>query len=235
MLVLNEVHTYYGHVHALKGISLKVERGEFVALIGSNGAGKTTTLRTILGLCRAERGDVIFKESSIRNLPPERIAKLGIGYSPEGRRIFPLLTVIENLEVGAYTCKERSTVKKKMGEMYELFPQLASRGKQLGGSLSGGEQQMLAIGRALMSSPEILFLDEPSLGLAPLSVAHLFEKITELNGQGMTILLIEQNAQIALRVSNRGYVIETGSNVLTDNSGSLLLNEQVKKAYLGIT
>ena len=235
MLALNEVHTYYGHVHALKGISLKVERGEFVALIGSNGAGKTTTLRTILGLCRAERGDVIFKKSSIRNLPPERIAKLGIGYSPEGRRIFPLLTVIENLEVGAYTCKERSKMKKKMGEMFELFPQLASRGKQLGGSLSGGEQQMLAIGRALMASPEILLLDEPSLGLAPLSVAHLFEKITELNGQGMTILLIEQNAQIALGVSNRGYVIETGSNVLTDDSASLLLNEQVKKAYLGIT
>jgi branched-chain amino acid transport system ATP-binding protein len=235
MLVLNEVHTYYGHVHALKGISLKVGEGEFVALIGSNGAGKTTTLRTILGLCRAERGDVVFKESSIRNLPPERIAKLGIGYSPEGRRIFPLLTVRENLEAGAYTCKERSMVKKKIGEMFELFPQLASRGKQLGGSLSGGEQQMLAIGRALMASPEILLLDEPSLGLAPLSVAHLFEKITELNGQGMTILLIEQNAQIALRVSNRGYVIETGSNVLTDDSASLLLNEQVKKAYLGIT
>ena len=235
MLVLNEVHTYYGHVHALKGISLKVDRGEFVALIGSNGAGKTTTLRTILGLCRAERGDVIFKGASIRNFPPERVAKLGIGYSPEGRRIFPLLTVTENLEVGAYTRKDRAGVKQKVGEMYELFPQLASRGKQLGGSLSGGEQQMLAIGRALMASPEILLLDEPSLGLAPLSVAHLFAKITELNGQGMTILLIEQNARIALGVSNRGYVIETGSNVLTDDSGSLLLNEQVKKAYLGIT
>lgn len=235
MLVLNEVHTYYGHVHALKGICLRVEQGELVALIGSNGAGKTTTLRTILGLSPAKKGEVIFKTSSIKHLPPERIVKLGISYSPEGRRIFPLLTVRENLEVGAYTRKERSTVKKKIGEMFTLFPQLASRGKQLGGSLSGGEQQMLALGRALMASPEILLLDEPSLGLAPLIVVYLFERIRELNGQGMTILLIEQNAQIALSVSQRGYVIENGSNVLTDASGSLLLNEQVKKSYLGIT
>jgi branched-chain amino acid transport system ATP-binding protein len=236
MLVLSEVHTYYGRVHALKGISLKVDEGEIVALIGPNGAGKTTTIKTILGLCRSERGDVIFKQMSIRNLPPERIVRFGIAYVPEGRRIFPLLTVTENLEVGGYSCNEKSTiVKKKIGEIFELFPQLASRGNQLGGSLSGGEQQMLAIGRALMASPQILLLDEPSLGLAPLLVGHVFEKIIDLNAKGMTILLIEQNAHIALNVSNRAYVVENGSVVLTDDSSSLLLNEQVKKSYLGVT
>jgi branched-chain amino acid transport system ATP-binding protein len=236
MLVLSEVHTYYGRVHALKGISLKVDEGEIVALIGPNGAGKTTTIKTILGLCRSERGDVIFKQMSIRNLPPERIVRFGIAYVPEGRRIFPLLTVTENLEVGGYSCNEKSTiVKKKIREIFELFPQLASRGNQLGGSLSGGEQQMLAIGRALMASPQILLLDEPSLGLAPLLVGHVFEKIIDLNAKGMTILLIEQNAHIALNVSNRAYVVENGSVVLTDDSSSLLLNEQVKKSYLGVT
>ena len=236
MLVLDELHTYYGRVHALKGISLKVDEGEIVALIGPNGAGKTTTIKTILGLCRAERGDVIFKQMSIRNLPPERIVRFGIAYVPEGRRIFPLLTVTENLEVGAYSRNEKSTiVKEKIGEIFELFPQLASRGNQLGGFLSGGEQQMLAIGRALMAIPQILLLDEPSLGLAPLLVEHLFEKIIDLNAKGMTILLIEQNAHIALNVSNRAYVVENGSVVLTDDSSSLLLNEQVKKSYLGVT
>lgn len=235
MLVLNEVHTYYGRVHALKGISLKIDEGEIVALIGSNGAGKTTTVKTILGLCRAERGDVIFKTFSIKNLPPERVVRLGIAYVPEGRRIFSLLTVKENLEIGAYSCKGRLIIKKRIEEIFGLFPQLASRGSQLGGSLSGGEQQMLAIGRALMASPQILLLDEPSLGLAPLLVEHVFEKIIDLNAKGMTILLIEQNAQMALNVSNRSYVFENGNIVLWDNSSRLLVNEQVRKFYLGVT
>jgi branched-chain amino acid transport system ATP-binding protein len=233
VLALDGVDTFYGKIHALKGVSLDVEAGEIVTLIGSNGAGKTTTLNTISGLLKPRNGEVRFQDRQISQLPPHEVAALGVAHVPEGRKIFPLLTVKENLEMGAFRCKDRARIKHNMARVFELFPRLEERRRQQGGTLSGGEQQMLAIGRAMMSEPEILILDEPSMGLAPLLVDHIFRVIAELNEQKMTILLVEQNAHKALNIADRGYVIQTGSVVLTGMGQQLLANPMVREAYLG--
>ncbi len=235
LLELNNVHTYYGHIHALKGLSIKVNEGEIVTLIGSNGAGKSTTLRTISGLLRPRHGDITLEGKRINQVPPHDILKMGISQSPEGRRIFPRLTVLENLELGAYGRSGQNTeFRDDLERIFELFPRLRERVGQKGGTLSGGEQQMLAIGRALMSHPRVLLLDEPSMGLAPVLVEQIFEIIKEINEQGMTVLLVEQNALLALAIAHRGYVIQTGKIVLEDEAKALSENETVKKAYLGI-
>jgi branched-chain amino acid transport system ATP-binding protein len=235
LLELNNVHTYYGHIHALKGLSIKVNEGEIVTLIGSNGAGKSTTLRTISGLLRPRHGEITLEGKRINQVPPHDILKMGISQSPEGRRIFPRLTVLENLELGAYGRSGQSTeFRDDLERIFELFPRLRERVGQKGGTLSGGEQQMLAIGRALMSHPRVLLLDEPSMGLAPVLVEQIFEIIKEINEQGMTVLLVEQNALLALAIAHRGYVIQTGKIVLEDEAKALSENETVKKAYLGI-
>jgi branched-chain amino acid transport system ATP-binding protein len=235
LLELNNVHTYYGHIHALKGLSIKVNEGEIVTLIGSNGAGKSTTLRTISGLLRPRHGEITLEGKRINQVPPHDILKLGISQSPEGRRIFPRLTVLENLELGAYGRSGKNTeFRDDLERIFELFPRLRERVGQKGGTLSGGEQQMLAIGRALMSHPRVLLLDEPSMGLAPVLVEQIFEIIKEINEQGMTVLLVEQNALLALAIAHRGYVIQTGKIVLEDEAKALSENETVKKAYLGI-
>ncbi len=234
VLEVANVHTYYGHVHALKGISLQVDPGEIVALIGANGAGKTTTLRTISGLIRPREGDVRILGQSIRGVPAHRIVYMGVSHSPEGRKIFSTLSVDENLNMGAYTlggAKER--IEEHRERVFKLFPRLAERRKQLAGTLSGGEQQMLAIGRALMADPKILLLDEPSLGLAPLLVRAIFDTVCEINQSGTTILLVEQNARAALRLADKGYVLETGSIVLSGPAKDLLDDERVRKSYLG--
>jgi len=233
ILELNDVHTYYGSIHALKGITCAVPQGSIACLIGANGAGKTTTLMTVSGVRQARRGQILFDRQPIHSLRPEKIASLGVAQSPEGRQIFPRMSVMENLEMGAYLRKDKDGVKKDLERVFTLFPILSDRVHQLGGTLSGGEQQMLSIGRALMQNPTLLLLDEPSLGLAPRLVETIFETILQINDSGTTIFLVEQNAHMALSISDIGYVMETGRIVLTDKAADLLENEQVKKAYLG--
>ena len=232
-LRLNDVHTYYGNIHALKGVSLEIEQGNVVCLIGANGAGKSTTLMTICGVEPAAEGEVYFQGEAIQQLPPAKISAMGISQVPEGRQIFPMMTTLENLDMGAYLRNDRDGIAKDFDWVYSLFPILKERKTQLGGTLSGGEQQMLAIARALMSRPTVLLLDEPSLGLAPLLVERIFETVEQINQSGTTIFLVEQNAQMALSISDRGYVMETGRIVLTDSADALMNNEQIKKAYLG--
>ena len=233
LLELDNVKTYYGNIRALKGISIEVNEGEIVCLIGGNGAGKSTTLMTISGVLTPVDGDILYQGQSIVSVRPDNIVQMGICQVPEGRMIFPLLTVMENLDLGAYLRKDKAGIKEDFEKVFELFPVLRERSNQAGGTLSGGEQQMLGIGRALMAHPKLLLLDEPSLGLAPILVDTIFEIIREINKQGTTILLVEQNAQLALQFSHRGYVIETGEIALADTSTELLNNDQVKKAYLG--
>jgi branched-chain amino acid transport system ATP-binding protein len=233
LLRLDNVKTYYGNIRALKGISLEVDEGEIVCLIGANGAGKSTTLMTISGVLVPIEGDVFYRDRSIAGVRADNIVQMGVCQVPEGRMIFPLLSVIENLDMGAYLRRDKDGIKKDVEYVFELFPVLKERQKQHGGTLSGGEQQMLAIGRALMSRPELLLLDEPSLGLAPIVVDAIFETVRQINQEGTTILLVEQNAQIALQLSSRGYVLETGEIALADTSAELLANERVRKAYLG--
>jgi len=233
MLSLNGVVTYYGNIQALRGISLEVKEGEMVALIGSNGAGKTTTLRTISGLLPTHSGEIHFQGEPIHSIPPFEIIKRGIAHCPEGRRVWPDMTVFENLRMGAYLRKDPLGMKNDLEKMYVLFPILEDRRNQLAGSLSGGEQQMLAIARALMSKPKLLLLDEPSLGLAPIVVERVAETITSLNQAGTTILLVEQNAKLALMISSRAYVLQVGRIILFGYSKDLAVNEEVQKAYLG--
>lgn len=233
LLELSNVHTYYGHIHALKGVNLTVEQGEIVTLIGSNGAGKSTSLRTVSGLVRPREGQVRLEGRDITGMPAHEVAALGVGHVPEGRRIFPLLTVRENLEIGAWNVSSKTMIDERMEQVFVLFPRLKERGGQKGGTLSGGEQQMLAIGRALMSAPRVLLLDEPSMGLAPVLVEGIFEIIKRINAEGTTILLVEQNALMALEVARRGYVLQTGAIALSDNAKSLMNNEMVRKVYLG--
>jgi branched-chain amino acid transport system ATP-binding protein len=232
MLALDDVHTYYGHIHALRGISIAVDQGEIVTLIGSNGAGKTTTLKTISGILHPRQGTVTFEGRDISKTPAHQLVRAGIGQSPEGRRIFSRMSVIENLQMGAFT-RDLKTIGPDIDRVFTLFPRLKERIGQLGGTLSGGEQQMLAIGRALMSEPRVLLLDEPSLGLAPILVQQVFQTIREINKQGTTILLVEQNALQALSIANRGYVLQTGEVRLTGPANELIKNEMVRKAYLG--
>ena len=235
LLELDNVHSYYGHIHALQGISLRVEEGEIVTLIGANGAGKSTTLRTISGLIRPRHGRVLLKEREITNLAPHEIVAAGVGHVPEGRGIFPRLTVRENLEMGAYTLNDRVELSRRMEYVFALFPRLQERISQKGGTLSGGEQQMLATARGLMLKPRILLMDEPSMGLAPVLVEAIFDVIRELNKkEGTTILLVEQNALMALSVAHRGYVLQTGRIVITDTAQNLKKNEMVRAAYLGV-
>jgi branched-chain amino acid transport system ATP-binding protein len=233
MLELRDIHTYYGNIRALKGVSLSVERGQIVTLIGANGAGKTTTLKTVIGLAPPLRGTVIFNGQRIDTLPTDRIVRLGIAQSPEGRRIFPRMTVMENLELGAFVRADRENVAQDLERVFTLFPRLKERLTQKGGTLSGGEQQMLAMGRALMARPTVLLLDEPSMGLSPILVETIFQVIRDINQQGTTILLVEQNARMALRVAHRGYVIQTGRIVLEDTGANLLKSDLVRKTYLG--
>jgi branched-chain amino acid transport system ATP-binding protein len=232
MLVVDDVHTYYGQIHALQGVTLEVAKGEVVTLIGANGAGKTTTLKTISGLLHARLGSVKFEGEDITKVPPHKLVERGIGHAPEGRRIFSRLTVLENLQMGAFS-RSKANIAPDIERVFALFPRLKERERQLGGTLSGGEQQMLAIGRALMSEPRMLLLDEPSLGLAPILVAQVFETIKEINSQGTTVLLVEQNALQALSIAHRGYVLQTGEVVLSGTADSLRQNETVRKAYLG--
>jgi len=233
LLELQDIHAYYGNIRALKGVSLSVGRGEIVTLIGSNGAGKTTTLRTVLGTVRPLRGTVSFGGRRIDRVPTHRIARLGIAQSPEGRRIFAPMTVLENLELGAFARDDREAIPADLERVLALFPRLRDRLQQKGGTLSGGEQQMLAMGRALMARPDMLLLDEPSMGLSPILVETIFGIIRDINRLGTTILLVEQNARMALRVAHRGYVIQTGRIVLQDAASALLHSDVVRKAYLG--
>jgi branched-chain amino acid transport system ATP-binding protein len=233
-LELRNVHTFYGHIHALKGISLRVEPREIVTLIGANGAGKTTTLRTISGVTPAREGEVLLNGARIDRVPAHRIVEMGVCQSPEGRRIFSRMSVQENLEMGAFARRDKAEIAADLERTLALFPRLRERLKQRGGTLSGGEQQMLAMGRALMSRPKILLLDEPSMGLAPMLVETIFNTIVEINRQGVAVLLVEQNALMALNVAHRGYVLETGRIVLADEAKALQQNEKVQKAYLGI-
>jgi len=233
LLRLDKVKTYYGNIRALKGISLDVDRGEIVCLIGANGAGKSTTLMTISGVLIPIEGEIYYQNHSIVAAPPDEIVRMGICQVPEGRMIFPLLTVQENLALGAYLRRDKVKMQEDLERVFTLFPVLKERGKQDGGTLSGGEQQMLAIGRALMGRPKVLLMDEPSLGLAPILVEGIFRTIREINALGTTILLVEQNAQMALQYSNRGYVLETGQIALADTAENLAQNEKVRKAYLG--
>jgi branched-chain amino acid transport system ATP-binding protein len=233
LLQVDALEVYYGAVHALKTFALQAEQGEIVTLIGANGAGKTTLLRTISGLVRARSGRVLFEGRDITRVPPHDIVGLGISQSPEGRMIFANLTVEDNLELGAYRRKDRAAIAADRERVFALFPRLLERRRQNAGTLSGGEQQMLAIGRALMSRPRLLLLDEPSLGLAPLLVREIFKTIVEINRAGVTVLLVEQNAHMALSVAGRGYVLETGRVRLEDRAANLLANEEVKRAYLG--
>jgi branched-chain amino acid transport system ATP-binding protein len=233
LLEVSEVHTFYGNIEALKGVSLTVEEGEVVTLIGSNGAGKSTTLRSISGLTPPREGSIKFEDTEIGEVPPQEIVERGISLSPEGRHVFPRMTVRENLDLGAYLRKDRDGVEKDRERVYALFPRLKERERQKGGTMSGGEQQMLAMGRALMANPRLLLLDEPSMGIAPILVERIYETIAEINRQGTTILLVEQNANYALEVSKRGYVLETGKVALEDQSSTLRANPEVQKAYLG--
>lgn len=234
MLELKDVHTYYGNIHALKGISLSVGDGEIVTLIGSNGAGKSTTLRTIQGLIRPRSGTILFNGQELEKLPAHKVAEQGVAQSPEGRMIFPRMTVLENLEMGAYVRTDRSGFDTDLERVFHLFPRLKERINQKGGTLSGGEQQMLAMGRALMARPKILLLDEPSMGLSPILVDLIFEIIQTINKEGITILLVEQNALMALSIAHRGYVLQTGEIVLSDEAEKLKMNKMVQKTYLGV-
>ena len=233
MLELADIHAYYGNIRALRGLSLTVKPGEIVTLIGANGAGKTTTLRTILGIVRPRRGSVSFNSHRLDALATDRIVRLGISQSPEGRHIFPRMTVLENLELGAFARSDREGIAPDLERVLALFPRLRERLTQKGGTLSGGEQQMLAISRALMARPTLLLLDEPSMGLSPILVETIFRIIQDINRQGTTILLVEQNARMALRVAHRGYVIQTGHIVLHDAAAELLRSDLVRKTYLG--
>jgi branched-chain amino acid transport system ATP-binding protein len=233
ILELNDVHTYYGTIQALKGVSLEVYEGEIVTLLGANGAGKSTTLRSINGLNRPRQGSIRFQGREITQTPPHEIVKLGIAQSPEGRRLFPRMSVTENLEMGAFQRKDRAGIREDMDRVFELFPRLQERRHQKAGTMSGGEQQMCAIGRALMARPKLLLLDEPSLGLAPIFVERIFDIVKTINEQGTSILLVEQNALMALDHASRGYVMETGRIVLADTAAALKTNEQVRKTYLG--
>ena len=233
MLKLDNVNLYYGVIHALKDISLEVNRGEIVTLIGANGAGKTSTLRAISGLEPIKSGSITFKDSSLNKIPANKIVSLGLSHFPEGRRVFPDLTVRENLELGAYLRKDNAGIKQDMEMVFSKFPRLKEREKQQSGTLSGGEQQMLAIGRALMNRPEMLILDEPSMGLAPLVVKDIFDTIVEINKTGTTVLLVEQNANMALAIAHRAYVLETGKIVQSGDAKVLLNDESIKSAYLG--
>jgi branched-chain amino acid transport system ATP-binding protein len=233
LLEVSDVRTFYGNIEALKGVSLTVEEGEVVTLIGSNGAGKSTTLRSISGLTPPREGSIKFEGTEIGEVPPQEIVERGISLSPEGRHVFPRMTVRENLDLGAYLRKDREGIENDRERVYALFPRLKERERQKGGTMSGGEQQMLAIGRALMANPRLLLLDEPSMGIAPILVERIYETIAEINRQGTTILLVEQNANYALEVSKRGYVLETGKVALEDESSSLRTNPDVQKAYLG--
>jgi branched-chain amino acid transport system ATP-binding protein len=234
ILDLKEIHTFYGSIEALKGISIDVRDGEIVTLIGANGAGKSTTLRSINGLNHPRQGTITFQGRDITNEPPHSVVKMGISQAPEGRRLFPRMSVTENLEMGAYQRSDRAGIKESIDRVFELFPRLAERKNQKAGTMSGGEQQMCAIGRALMAKPKLLMLDEPSMGLAPIFVEKIFEIIQEINQQGTTILLVEQNALMALDVASRGYVMETGTIALADNAKALRENEKVKQTYLGV-
>ena len=233
LLQVDNIHTYYGNIHALHGISLYVNVGEIVTLIGANGAGKSTTIRSVSGIMHPREGTIIFDGQPIHNTPAHELVGRGIAQSPEGRRIFPRLTVRDNLLMGAYLRQNRKEIELDMERVFELFPRLKERTNQLGGTLSGGEQQMLAIGRAMMARPRLLLLDEPSMGLAPVLVDTIFDIIRQINAQGTTILLVEQNALMALEVACRGYVLQSGSVVLSDNADALLKNEMVRKVYLG--
>jgi len=234
LLELDDIHSYYGNIHALKGISLKVEEGEIVSLIGANGAGKTTTLRSISGLLHPRTGMVKLNGKDVTHLAPHIVHKEGVGMVPEGRGIFPRLTVLENLEMGAYLIKDKAEIKRGVDHAFALFPRLKERATQKGGTLSGGEQQMLATARGLMSNPRILLMDEPSMGLAPVLVDQIFDVIKELNSKGTTIILVEQNALMALSIAHRAYVLQTGSIVLSGTAQEVSKDENVRKAYLGI-
>jgi branched-chain amino acid transport system ATP-binding protein len=233
LLEVKNLSVFYGGIQALKGISFGIQKGEIVTLIGANGAGKSTTLRAISGLLKAKEGEILLEGASLKNAPPHEVVKKGVSHAPEGRKIFANLTVRENLDLGAYLRKDKSGIEKDMERVFELFPRLKERIRQNAGTLSGGEQQMLAIGRALMSSPRLLLLDEPSLGLAPLLVKAIFEVIREINAKGVSIILVEQNAYQALKIATRGYVLETGKITMTVTAEDLTTNEQLKKAYLG--
>ncbi len=233
MLELLDIHTNYGNIRALKGISLRVERGEIVTLIGSNGAGKTTTLKTIIGTLGPINGEIRFEGKRISGLSTNKVVRMGIAHSPEGRRIFARMTVLENLELGAFAREDKHNVAADIERVFTLFPRLKERYHQKGGTLSGGEQQMLAMGRALMARPKLLLLDEPSMGLSPIMVATIFETIGNIREQGTTILLVEQNARMALRIANRGYVIQAGYITLHDSADDLLRSDLVRKSYLG--
>lgn len=233
MLNIDNINVYYGAIHALKGVSVTVNEGEIVTLIGANGAGKSTILRTISGLLRAKTGQIIFQSQSIANVSAPNIVKLGISQVPEGRRIFANMSVLENLELGAYIRKDKKEISEDMAKIFDRFPRLAERRSQIAGTLSGGEQQMLAMGRALMSRPRLLLLDEPSMGLAPLLVKEIFAIIKEINQTGTTILLVEQNAHMALSIANKAYVLETGRISLSGDAKELAASEEIRKAYLG--
>jgi branched-chain amino acid transport system ATP-binding protein len=233
ILTLEDVHTYYGSIHALKGVSLEVDEGEIVTLIGANGAGKSTTLRSINGLNHPRKGTITFQGENITSEAPHNIVKNGIAQAPEGRKLFPRMTVVENLEMGAFQRTDKQGIKEDMDHVFTLFPRLAERKTQKAGTMSGGEQQMCAIGRAMMARPKLLLLDEPSMGLAPVLVERIFETLVEINKEGTPILLVEQNALMALEVASRGYVLETGRVALADSAKSLRENEQVRKTYLG--
>ena len=235
MLELKHIKTFYGNIQALKGVSIDISEGEIITLIGANGAGKSTTLMSICGIVPPRFGEILFMDQPIHNLNPNKIVSLGISQVPEGRRIFPYLTVVENLDMGAFLRNDKEAIKQDLEYIFELFPILAERRHQAGGTLSGGEQQMLAISRALMAKPRLLLMDEPSLGLAPIIVKRIFEIIRKINSeQKTTIFLVEQNANLALKVAHRGYVMENGEITLTDSASNLLSNEAVRRAYLGI-
>ena len=233
ILKLEDVHTYYGSIHALKGVSLEVDEGEIVTLIGANGAGKSTTLRSINGLNHPRKGSIEFQGEDITSEAPHNIVKNGIAQAPEGRKLFPRMSVVENLEMGAFQRTDKQGIKEDMDHVFSLFPRLAERKTQKAGTMSGGEQQMCAIGRAMMARPKLLLLDEPSMGLAPVLVDRIFETLVEINKEGTPILLVEQNALMALEIASRGYVLETGRVALADDAKSLRQNEQVRKTYLG--
>jgi branched-chain amino acid transport system ATP-binding protein len=235
ILEVDDVHTYYGSIHAIKGITIEVREGEIVTLIGANGAGKSTTLRSINGLNHPRQGTIRFQGRDITNEAPHKIVRMGISQSPEGRKLFPRMSVAENLELGAFQRTDRANFREDVDRVFSLFPRLAERRHQKAGTMSGGEQQMCAIGRALMARPKLLLLDEPSMGLAPVLVERIFETLTEINNQGTPILLVEQNALMALEIAARGYVLETGRVVLTDDADKLSQNEEVRKTYLGET
>jgi branched-chain amino acid transport system ATP-binding protein len=233
LLEIENVHTYYGQIHALKGVSLTVERGEIVTLIGANGAGKSTLLKTTSGLLRPSQGSILLDGEDLTQFPPHEIVAKGVVQVPEGRRVFGRLTVTENLEMGAFAISDQKLIKENLDRVFNLFPRLKERCRQVSGTLSGGEQQMLAMGRALMANPRVLLLDEPSMGLAPVLVDGIFDTIRQLHAEGTTILLVEQNARMALQVAERGYVLQSGAVVLSDQSENLRQNETVREAYLG--